>query len=179
MPTRAEILDTLNTSQEHLFTLVRAWTPEELERACIANEVPGGAPWRPKDHVSHLALIERAFQRMIQRTLAGKSDPVGFSRTGATNREEVVAWIHRQNQAYTEAHAADSREQILDDLAAARQESLILLEQLTDAQLALPVPGAPWADGTIGGLLITNARHSVQHLAWIEEGLHQPEAHRS
>lgn len=171
MPTRVEILETLHASQQHLFALVQAWAPEEWECVCTSSEVPDSPPWRPKDHVAHLALIERAFQAMIRRTLAGTADPVGFSRTGATNREEVLAWIHRQNQEYTTQHADDSRDQILADLAAARQESLALLEQLTDEQLALPVPGAPWADGTTGGLLITNARHTVQHLSWIEEGL--------
>jgi hypothetical protein len=62
---------------------------------------------------------------------------------------------------------------LLDNLATARQQSLALLEELTDEQLALPVPGAPWADGTIGGLLIANAHHMEQHLSWIEEGLRQ------
>ena len=171
MPTRAEILQTLRTSQESLFALIRAWSPEELERICTSSQVPDHAPWRPKDHFAHLAFIERAFQGMIHRTIAGKPDPVGFSRTGATNREEVLAWIHRQNQAYTNEHADDSREQILDDLLATRKASLALLDQLTDEQLALPVPGAPWADGTIGGLLITNAHHATLHLSWVEEGL--------
>ena len=170
MPTRTEIIETLNVSQEHLFALVRAWTPEELERPCTASEVPGGPPWRPKDHVMHLALIERTFQGMVRRTIAGELDPVGFSRTGATSREEVLAWIHRRNQAYIEEHQNDSREQILTDLAATRQQSLDLLAQLTDEQLALPIPGAPWADGTVGGILMTNAQHATQHLSWITEG---------
>ena len=173
MPTRTEILETLHQSQERLFTLIRTWTPEELEQICTTSQVPESRPWRRKDHCAHLALIERAFQAIIRRTLAHEADPVGFSRTGATNREEVLAWIHRQNQAYTEKHSDDSREQLLDNLAAARQQSLALLEELTDEQLALPVPGAPWADGTIGGLLITNARHTAQHLSWVEEGLRQ------
>lgn len=179
MPTRKEIIDTLHTSQERLFALVRAWKPEELELVCTASEVPDAASWRPKDHVAHLAWIERAFQGMIRRTIAGKTDPVGFSRTGARNREEVIAWIHRQNQAYTDEHYADSREQLLDTLNAVRQESLALLEQLTDEQLALPVPGAPWDDGTIGGLLITSARHATQHLSWVEEGMRQQAEHEA
>ncbi len=27
------------------------------------------------------------------------------------------------------------------------------------------------ADGTIGGVLLTNAHHERQHLAWVDEGL--------
>src|SRR5258706_7505576 len=174
MPTRAEILDTLGRSQEQLFTHFRALTAEELELLCTENEVPGGRPWRPKDHLAHLAFIERQFQGMIRRTLEGETDPIGFSsRIGTTNREEVLAWVHRQNQAYAEEHAGDSVEEILADLTATRQKSLELLEQLTDEQLVQPVPGAPWADGTIGGVLITNAYHAERHTSWTEEGLRQ------
>lgn len=48
-----------------------------------------------------------------------------------------------------------------------------LLEQVSDEQLAIPLPGAPWADGTISGILITNARHERLHLSWVENGLQQ------
>jgi DinB superfamily len=172
MPTRTEILDALGRSQEQLFTHFRALTLEELERPCTENEFPGGTPWRPKDHLSHLAFIERQFQGMIRRTTEGETDPLGFSsRIGTTKREEVLAWVHRQNQANAEKHADDSLEDIFANLAATRQKSLELLEQLSDEQLAQPVPGAPWADGTIGGVLITNAYHAERHIAWIEEGL--------
>ena len=113
---------------------------------------------------------------MIHRTIEGETDPIGFSsRIGTTKREEVLAWVHRQNQAYAKEHAGDSLEEILTDLMATRQKSLELLGQLTDEQLALPVPGAPWADGTIGGVLITNAYHAERHTSWIEEGLRQQE----
>lgn len=172
MPTRAEILDALRRSHERLFAHFRALTSEELERPCTESEVPGDTPWRPRDHLAHLAFIEREFQEMIHRTIEGETDPIGFgSRIGTTKREEVLAWVHRQNQAYAKVHAADSLEEILTDLTATRQKSLELLEQLTDEQLALPVPGAPWADGTIGGVLITNAYHAERHTSWVEEGL--------
>lgn len=171
MPTRSEILETLTHSQEHLLARYQAFTPQELERSCTESAVPDHAAWRPQDHLVHLAMIERAFQGMIRRTLQGEADPVGFGRTGATNREEIIAWINRQNQDYVDAHRDDSMETILADCAATRKKTLELLEQLTDEQLALPVPGAPWADGTIGGVIITNAHHEARHLAWVEEGL--------
>ncbi|HYK84126.1 MAG TPA: DinB family protein [Ktedonobacteraceae bacterium] len=171
MPTRETILNTLAEEQEKLLARYALFTPEELETPCTESEVPGGAPWRPKDHLAHLALIERAFQGMARRTLKGSADPVGFSRTGATNREEILAWIHRNNQQYVEAHHDDSLETLLADLTDARKDTLAMLEQLTDEQLAMPIPGAPWGDGTISGVLMTNARHATMHVAWIEEGL--------
>jgi len=173
MPTREVIVQTLTETHAELLAYYAILTPEELERICTTSEVPDGEPWRPKDHLAHLTLIEQAFQGMVRRTLKGSADPVGFSRTGATNREEIVAWIHRNNQAYVNAHHEDSLKTLLADLAHARQETLALLEQLTDEQLLLPLPGAPWDDGTVGGILITNAHHEQQHLAWVQQGLHK------
>jgi len=175
MPTRAEILETLAKSQERLFSHFRAMTEAELERQCTESEVPGGHPWRPKDHVSHLAFIERQFLRMMRRTIEGDRDPLEIrARVGTTDPEEVLAWVHRQNQAYVDEHAHDSLEVILADLGATRQKSLELLEQITDEQLALRIRGAPWNDGTIGGVMITNAHHAQMHTAWVERGLADP-----
>lgn len=174
MPTRAEILETLAASQERLIAYYQALTPEECERGCTASEAPDGTPWRPKDHLTHLASIERAFQGMVRRTLQGHADPTGFNSMGnATTREEIVALIHQHNQDHVDAHREDSLETMFANLAATREKTLALLAQCTDEQLATPVTGAPWSDGTIGGVLITNAHHAAQHMAWIEEGLHQ------
>ena len=171
MPTRDEIMNALTGEREQLLTRYQAFTPEELEQACTQSETPGGAPWSPKDHLAHLTLIERAFQGMVRRSLKGDTDPVGFSRTGAQNREEVLAWIHRNNQAYVDAHHLDSLHSLLSDLDQARNDTLAMLANLTDEQLVLPLKGAPWADGTIGGVLGTNAHHEHIHLDWVEEGL--------
>jgi len=150
-------------------------TAAELEQPCTESEVPNGAPWRPADHLSHLAFIERQFQKMIRRAIDGEGDPVGFNRVGSTSREDIIAWVHRQNQGYAEAHAGDSLEETLADLTAVRGETLALIDQLTDEQLAQRVPGAPWNDGTVGGILFTNAPHAVMHTAWVGKARHQPE----
>ncbi len=170
--TRDEMLKTLAEARAELLARYSTFTAQELEAACTQSETPGGAAWRPKDHLAHLALIERAFQGMVRRWLRGDADPVGFSRTGAKNREEVLAWIYRNNQKYVDAHHNDDMETLFTELAHARQETLALLEQVSDEQLAMALPGSPWADGTIGGVLITNAQHERLHLSWVENGLH-------
>ncbi len=173
MPTRSEILDTLAASSEKLHAYYQALTPEERERACTSSEIDSAASWCPKDHLAHLTSVERAFQGMIRRTLQGHKDPTGFGSTGdATNREEIVAQIHKHNQEYIETHRTDSSETVLADLDAARATTLALLEQCTDEQITIIVTGAPWSDGSIGGVMLTNAHHAVQHMTWIEEGLH-------
>lgn len=171
MPTRETILQTLAAEREKLLARYNQFTPAELETPCTESEVPGGEPWRPKDHLAHLTLVEKSFLGMARRTVKGSADPVGFSRTGATSREEILAWIHRNNQQYVATHHDDSLESLLSDLATARQDTLNFLEQVSDEQLAMPIPGAPWGDGTIGGVLMTNSQHGIMHLNWIEEGL--------
>ena len=173
MTTRDTIIKTLAQAREKLLARYQSFTPEELECICTQSETPGGEPWRPKDHLAHLALIEHSFRGMVRRAIKGSADPVGFSRTGATNREEILAWIHHNNQVYVDAHRNDDVETLLAELTSAREETLGLLEQLTNEQLAIALPGAPWADGTAGGILITNAQHEYLHLSWVEEGLHQ------
>lgn len=171
MPTREVILNTLAQEHEKLLARYRTFTPEELEMDCTKSEALNGEPWRPKDHLAHLARIERAFQGMVRRTIEGAEDPVGFRRMGARNREEALPFIHQNNQTNVVAHHNDSLETLLADLTSARNETLAQLAQLTDEQLTMPIPGAPWGDGTIGGVLMTNAQHEMQHLAWVEEGL--------
>jgi hypothetical protein len=174
MFTHEIIQSTLEAARERLLTHYQAFTPEELEATCTQSEVPDGTPWRPKDHLVHLLFAERFFQKVIKRTLAGNVDPVGISKMGLTNGEEMLNWIHRSNQRTIEAHYNDDMNHLLTELARARKDTLAQLEQLTQEQLALPVAGAAllWADGTIGGLLITNAHHEILHLSWVEKGLH-------
>jgi hypothetical protein len=162
------ILGKLTKERDALVARYRAFSDDDLTRVCTDSEVDGEQPWCAKDHLAHLAMIERAFQGMIRRTVAGESSPVGF---GGGSRDEIIARVHRNNQDNVEAHRTDSLDTLLADLDAARNDSIALLGELSDEQLASPLPGAPWADGTIGGVLITNAYHEIQHIAWIDEGL--------
>jgi dihydroxyacetone kinase DhaKLM complex PTS-EIIA-like component DhaM len=165
---RATIVGKLAAEQAELMARYRALTELDLTRPCTDSEVDGAAPWNAKDHLAHLAMIERAFQGMIRRAVASESNPVGFANG---TRDEIIGRVHQGNQANVEKHRGDDLETLLHDLDAARDETLALLDELSDEQLAEVLPGAPWADGTIGGVLITNAYHQVQHLSWVAEGL--------
>ncbi len=174
MPTRAEIIDILTTNREKLLARYRSFTPEELERVCTQSEAPDGSPWNAKDHLSHLANVERAFVWMINRALAGHPDPTGFKRLG--ERPAILSYIHNRNQKVMAEHHHDDLETLLADLAAARSETLKLLDSLADEQLATPVPGDQWTDGTVGGLFTVPGHHDAMHLNWVEEGLRKPVA---
>ncbi len=171
MPTRSEILDTLAASQEKVTAYFQGLSPEELERPCTASGVPGEAPWRAKDHFAHLAENERNIQILLHLTLNGETSLPG--NLGAMSREERLAFSNQRNQSYVNAHHDDSMETLFADLAAARQETLNLLEQFTDEQLAAHASISFAADRTAGDLFAANAQHSAVHITWIEEGFRQ------
>ena len=171
MPTRAEILDTLAASQEKVTAYFRGLSQEELERPCTESGVPGEAPWRAKDHFAHLAENERNIQVLLRLTLKGETSLPG--NMGAMSREERLALANQRNQRYVNAHHDDSMESLFTDLAAARQETLNLLEQFTDEQLAAPASVSFVSNRTAGDLFAANVQHAALHIKWIDEGCRQ------
>lgn len=171
MPTRSEILDTLAASQEQVAAYFQGLSQEELEHPCTASGVPGEAAWRAKDHFAHLAENERNIQILLRLTLKGETSLPG--NLGAMSREERLAMANQRNQNYVNAHHDDSMETLAADQAVARQETLKLLEQFTDEQLAAPASISLAADRTAGDLFAANAGHAAVHIKWIEEGFRQ------
>jgi hypothetical protein len=80
---------------------------------------------------------------------------------------------NQRNQTYVNAHRNDSMEALVADVSAARQETLDLLEQFSDDQLAAPLSLSTMADRTAGDLFAANAQHASAHIRWVEEGLRQ------
>ncbi len=169
MPTRDEITAKLDKERTKLVERFRSLSEADLTRPCTESEVDGATPWAAKDHLAHLAMIERAFQGMIRRTLEKAGNPVGFDFKAG--RDAAIARVHKGNQENVEDHRNDDLDTLLKDLDDARADTRRLLDSLTDEQLTEPVPGAPWMDGTIGGVILTNAYHEIQHWTWVEEGL--------
>ena len=71
--------------------------------------------------------------------------------------EEIMVSIH----AWTEECKAEQAGRSLAELVriglATRAETLALLAELSDEDLQSVIPGAPWADGTVGGIMAANA----------------------
>jgi hypothetical protein len=189
MPTRAEILDTLAASQTQILAFFQGLSPEDLERPATANEVPGAAPWRAKDHLAHLVRNERNIQQMLRRILAGETRdvflrlqyPEGMPLPGILGDlsaltpeedERLGMAIAQLNQAYVDAHHDDRLEMLAADFLAARQETLDLLHQFTDDQLAAAVPTVV-GDEAAGNLFAGRAGHAADHITSIEEGFRQ------
>jgi DinB superfamily len=187
MPTRAEILDTLAASQAQVLAFFHRLSPQDLERPATASEVPGEAPWRAKDHFAHLVKSERNIQHLLRRTLAGDTRdallrlqyPAGMEMPGILGdlsaltpqeEERLLMAVASVNQTYVNAHHDDSLEMRASDYLAARRDTVDLLQQFSDEQLAAAVPTVV-ADQTVGDLFAGRAGHAAQHMTWIEEGL--------
>jgi hypothetical protein len=189
MPTRAEILDILAASQTQVMTFFQGLSPEDLERPATASDVPGGTPWRAKDHLAHLLKNERNIQELLRSALAGETRDVllrlqypegmpmpavlgDLSALTPEEEERLVVAIASLNQAYVDEHHNDSMEMLAADYLAARQETLHLLHQFTDDQLAAPVASVV-GEQAAGHFFAGRADHAAEHITSVEEGLRQ------
>jgi len=170
---RSEIEVVLNRDRAWLLETYAAMPPDELVRGVSASEHDPSTMWSAQDHLAHLAGVERRFNGMIRRHFAGDPNPVGLTTDAdgqPRTRDQIMAVVHEMTEAWVREHRGKSLSEVVALGQAGRAETLALLSELTDAQLEEKLPGAPWADGTIGGGLATNARHGSVHWAWIKEG---------
>jgi hypothetical protein len=189
MPTRAEILDTLAASQTQVLAFFHGLSPEDLERVASVSDMPGAAPWRTKDHLAHLVKSERNIQRLLQRALAGDTRdvllrlqyPEGMPLPGILGdlsaltpqeEERLGLAIAQLNQTDLNAHHDDSMELLAADFLAARQDTVDLLHQFTDEQLAVAVPTVV-GDTTAGDVFAGRAGHATEHMNSVKEGFRQ------
>lgn len=173
MADRTLLIDRLARQRARTVAWAEGLSGDDLVRPVTPSETDDGDPWSAFDHLAHLLRIERAFLTMAQSTLAGDEAPVKLP--GRTFEEKLRA-VHEAN----EVHLADQRGRTLDDvlgdLADARASTIAFIESITDEQLDTPMPGAPWGDGTIAGVLGANGLHERQHIAWVDEAAGGTEA---
>ena len=169
---RVEIESKLNESRNRLLSLYADLTDEQLTRPLTASEHDPNVLWSALDHFGHLALVETNFVTMIRRHLTGHVNPVGLLTNASgepRSREQILAGVHAMTDRYQREHHNDSLSRVVALTADARGVTLRLLSELTDEQLEEPLVGAPWADGTVGGVIATNAQHARMHWKWVAE----------
>ncbi|HYM16116.1 MAG TPA: DinB family protein [Dehalococcoidia bacterium] len=174
---RIEIEVKLSRDRAWLLETYAALPPDDLLRGVTFSEHDPSTLWTPKDHLAHLAGVEGNFNRMIRRHVDGDANPVGLNRNSdgsPRTRDEIMAGVHRMTEEWVLRHRPAPLADIVALGQRTRAETLALLASLTDAQLAEQLPGAPWADGTVGGVLAVNADHGRVHWRWVKEGLGRP-----
>ena len=169
---RVELEHKLNEGREWLLTTYGELNEEELRRPRTTSEHDPQNHWSALDHFAHLALIERNFNAMVRRHFSGHTNPVGLlndEHGQPRTREQIMASVHEMTEEWQREHRDDSYNEGVALTAAARGETLQLMSELSDAQLEETLTGAPWADGTVGGVLGANADHGRMHWHWVEK----------
>ena len=162
----------LNEGRDWLLGNYGGLSEEQLRRPLTVSQHDSESRWSALDHFAHLALIERNFAAIVRRHVAGRSDPVGLwtNELGQPrSREEVMASVHQMTEEWQQAHHLDTFSEVVALTSAAREATIQLIAELSDAQLQESIPGAPWADGTISGVLGANVDHGRSHWKWVEE----------
>ncbi|MGH9759498.1 MAG: DinB family protein, partial [Blastocatellia bacterium] len=86
-------------------------------------------------------------------------------------REQVMTDVHEMNDKWIAEHRDKTFDQVVALAQKVRSETLALLASLTDEQLQQKVPAAPWADGTVGGILAVIAGHGQMHQDQVDKAL--------
>ena len=171
---RIEIEKTLNEDRAWLIDTYADLSEAELTDPVTPSEHDDAKTWNSKDHLVHLILIERNWNVMIRRHIAGEKDTVDFRRSDSgkeRTREEAMASVHEWTEAWADKHRNDSLDEIVALGQHTRSETLQLLSELTQEQLEDTIPGAPWAEGKVGGIIAANAGHGRMHWQWVKEAV--------
>lgn len=172
--TRIEIETILHGDRAGLLERVAAMPVEALTRGATASAHDPASMWSALDHLAHLAAIERNFNAMIRGHLSGDGRAVSIMRSASGERrsmEQIMAAVNKMNEDEVARHRGKPLADVLAIGQAARAETLALMAELSDEQLAQKVPDAPWADGTIGGIISVNGMHGRMHWAAVQAGL--------
>jgi hypothetical protein len=173
---RSEIEIKLNRDRAWLLETVASMPEGEVERGVTPSEHDASITWSIKDHLAHLAGIERSFNAMVRRHFDGDSNPVGLTKSDdGTQRSlpDIMAMVHRMNEEFVSEHRGKALADVIAVGQSARAETLALIASLSDEQLGEKLPGAPWADGTVGGVLAVNADHGRQHWKWVKAAMEE------
>ena len=171
---RVEIEIELHRGRIAALEWITSLSEEELRAPRTRSEHDPDSWWSHADHFIHTTLIERNFNQMVRRHLRGEQgmDRAMVDESGKATRPaaDIMAYVH----SFTEGWKVEQQDKSLDELIRvgleARADTLALLAELDDEQLASKIPGAPWADGTVGGVLSIHSGHGRLHRKWSEEG---------
>ena len=171
---RTEIEINLNRDRAWLLETFTAIPEDDLNREITTSRHDPDASWSAKDHLSHLIGIEVAFNTIIERHIEGHPSPIGIATAPDGSRrsqEEMMTIVHAMNEKWVNEHKSKTLGEVIALGQTVRSATLALLGRLTDEQLAEKIPGAPWSDSTVGGVMSINGNHGRQHYAWVSEAL--------
>lgn len=171
---RIEIEIKLNRGRADALEAIAAMSEEERNEPRTRSEDNPDSWWTNADHFIHTTLIERNFNAMIRRHVAGgRGMDEALSKDADGNMkpiEDIMAYVHRMTEEWKVENEGKPLDELVKIGLAVRADTFTLLNELTDEQLASKIPGAPWADGTVGGIMGVHTDHQVMHRNWAAEG---------
>lgn len=171
---RIEIEIELHRGRADSLEWIAAQSDEERNAPRTPSEHDPDSWWSNADHFIHTTLIEKNFNEMVRRHLRGEQgmDTAMVDESGKSMRpiEDIMAYVHSFTEGWKKEQEGKSLDELVQVGLAVRSDTLALLSELTDEQLASKIPGAPWADGTVGGVLSVHAGHYKMHRHWAETG---------
>ncbi|MDQ1402482.1 MAG: hypothetical protein QOG03_798 [Actinomycetota bacterium] len=170
---RIEIEVKLSRDRAWLLETLSGMSEDELYAPRTQSEHDPGKWWSFADHFVHTTLIERNWNDMFRRHLEGKQGmTIGTNPDGTRQgMDEIMAGIHQWTEGWADEHRGKALDELVRIGLRVRAETLQLLAELTDDELESKIPGAPWADGTVGGIMAANADHGRTHFKWAKAGV--------
>ncbi len=168
---RIEIEIKLNRDRAWLLERLGSMSAEELEAPRTFSEHDPDSRWSFADHFVHTALIEQNWNAMFRRHVAGEQGLESRLRGDGSpqSMDEIMASIHSWTEEWKSEHSGKPFIELVRIGQAIRADTLALLAELSDDDLTSRIPGAPWADGTVGAIMAANADHGRMHYAWAKE----------
>ena len=170
---RVEIEVKLSKDRAWLLETLSQMSEDELHAPRTRSEHDETKTWSFADHFVHTTLIERNWNDMFRRHVSGQTGMRGFQNadgSAAKSMDEIMASVHAWTEEWADEHRGKPFDELVRIGLAVRSDTLSLLAELSDEQLASKIPGAPWADGTVGGIMAANADHGRTHFKWAKEG---------
>jgi hypothetical protein len=174
---RIEIESKLNKDRAWLLDALATMSEAELFAPRTPSEHDASKTWSFADHFIHTTLIEENWNGMFRRHIAGgQGMTLGRNKDGSQqSRDEIMAGVHLWTERWADQHRGKSLDELVRVGAEVRADTLKLLSELTQEQLDSKIPGTPWADSTVGGIMAANADHGRMHYKWAKDGSLTPQ----
>lgn len=171
---RIDVEIKLHRGRAEALEAIAAMSEEERNEPRTRSEDNPDSWWTNADHFIHTTLIEKNFNEMIRRHVRGETamaaQMVGEPGGTRPSVTDIMSYVHRMTEAWKVEQEGKPLDELVKIGLAVRADTLLLLNELTDEQLASRVPGAPWGDGTVAGIMAVHTDHFHQHQTWAAEG---------
>ncbi len=168
---RIEIEIKLNTDRAWMLERLGSMSLEDLNAPRTFSEHDPESRWSYSDHFVHTTLIERNWNAMFRRHVGGEQglEPRRRDDGSPQSMDEIMASIHSWTEEWKAEQSGKTFVELVRVGQEVRADTIALLAELSDDDLQSVIPGAPWADGTVGGIMAANADHGRMHFAWATE----------